>query len=140
MSRRGDIELVFGDGKHRFRLAIGELGDLEKATGLGPFELFEKFIAKRWRVGEIREVIRIGLIGGGMSKMEAVELVDEHIDDWPWVENVSIALEVLNAALAGDPNDQPGKQQAGEDPQDGPSPALSGTARRSGSRRAKSTE
>lgn len=140
MSRRGDIELTWGDGPRRFRLAIGELGDLEKATGLGPFELFEKMIARRWRVSEVRAVIRIGLIGGGMPPHEAVDLTDRHIDDWPWTENVAIALSVLNAALAGDPNDQPGKEKAGEEPAAGPSPALSETAPRSGSRRRKSTK
>lgn len=139
MSRRGDIELTWGDGKRRFRLAIGELGDLEKATGLGPFELFEKILAKKWRVREIRDTILYGLVGGGLDKFEAVDLIDRHIDDWPWTENVAIALEVLNAALAGDPNDQPGKQKAGEEPLVGPSPASSGTAPRSASRRKKST-
>lgn len=140
MSKRGYIELVFGNGKHRFRLAIGELGDLEHETKLGPFELFERMIAKKWRVAEIRAVIVQGLIGGGMDRYDAVDLVDRCIDDWPWTENVSIALQVLNAALAGDPDDQPGKQEAGEEPVDGPSPASSGTAPRSASRRKKRTE
>ena len=139
MSARGDVELVWGDGRHRFRLAIGQLQELEEKTGHGPFELFEKMLARKWRVADIRHVIRIGLIGGGKSPAEAVALVDRHIDDWPWVENVSIALHVLNEALSGNPEDQPGKEGAGEAGSGGASPALSETEPRSGSRRRKST-
>lgn len=138
MSARGECELLFGDGRHRFRLAIGQLQELEEKTKLGPFELFEKMLSRKWRVDEIRHVIRIGLIGGGLSPLEAVTLVDRHIDDWPWTENVAIALQVLNEALAGNPADPPGKAEAGT-PSGGASPASSATAPRSGSRRRKST-
>lgn len=139
MSARGDVDLLFGDGRHRFRLAIGQLQELEQKTNLGPFELFEKIIARKWRTSEIAHVIRIGLTGGGLSSFEAAALVDRHIDDWPWTENVSIALQILNEALSGNPDDQPGKEEAGAAANGGASPASSATALRSGSRRRKPT-
>lgn len=140
MSRSGAIDLVWGDGEHRFRLAIGQLEELEQITKIGPFELFEKMLRKQWRVGEVRHVIRIGLIGGGMGPADAVALVDRYISEWPWTESVGVALHILTAALVGSEADPAGKAEAGDEDTAGASPASSGTAQRAASRRRKSTK
>lgn len=53
----------------------------------------------------IREVIRVGLVGGGMAPAEASKLVKRHIDDRPLAEAVPLALAILQAIAYGAPQD-----------------------------------
>lgn len=140
MSRSGGVDITWGDGQHTFRLAIGQLRDLEEKTKVGPFELFEKLRTNRWRVDDLAHVIRVGLIGGGMPTPQAVDLVTRHIDEWPLVESALVAQAVMLAALVGSQDDPAGKEAAAGAGSAGASPASTGTARRSGSRRGKSTK
>jgi hypothetical protein len=140
MSRSGGVDLTWGDGQHTFRLAIGQLRDLEEKTKVGPFELFERLRLNRWKVDDLAHVLRVGLIGGGMSAPSAVDLVTRHIDEWPLVESAMVAQAVLLAALVGSEADPAGKGQAAEAVSAGASPASSETARPAASRRRKSTK
>lgn len=140
MSRSGGVDITWGDGEHKFRLAIGQLRDLEEKTKVGPFELFEKLRLNRWRVDDLAHVLRVGLVGGGMSAPAAVDLVTRHIDEWPLVESALVAQAVLLAALVGSEADPAGKGQADAAESAGASPASSGTARPAASRRRKSTK
>lgn len=140
MSRSGGVDITWGDGEHKFRLAIGQLRDLEEKTKVGPFELFEKLRTNRWRVDDLAHVIRVGLVGGGMPTPQAVDLVTRHIDEWPLVESALVAQAVMLAALVGSQDDPAGKQAAAGAESAGASPASSGTARPAASRRRKSTK
>jgi hypothetical protein len=115
LSRTGAVDLTWGDGDHTYRLAIGQLRELEEKTKLGPVELFQKMVKGAWRVDEVRHVLRIGLKGGGMPEPDAVAFVDRHIDEWPWFDTVAVALHVLTVAISGYPEDDPtaGKAEAG---------------------------
>lgn len=110
MSADGSISFLWADGEYRFRLAIGQLRELQDKTGTGPFVLFSRFMDGSWRVDDIRETIRLGLIGGGMKPTDALVLVKRYVDDRPKVENVTPARLILAAALFGDEEDQVGKE------------------------------
>lgn len=140
MSRSGGVDLTWGDGQHNFRLAIGQLRDLEEKTKVGPFELFERLRLNRWKVDDLAHVLRTGLIGGGMPAPQAVDLVTRHIDEWPLVESALVAQAVMLAALVGSQDDPAGKAAAAGADSAGASPASSGTARPAASRRRKSTK
>lgn len=140
MSRSGGVDLTWGDGQHTFRLAIGQLRDLEEKTKVGPFELFERLRLNRWKVDDLAHVLRVGLIGGGMPAPQAVDLVTRHIDEWPLIESAMVAQAVLLAALVGSEADPAGKGQAVAAESAGASPASSEAARPAASRRRKSTK
>lgn len=109
-NRNGTVDLDFGDGPHRFRLAIDELEELQEKTGIGPFVLLNRLIAGEWRVADVRETLRLGLIGGGMEPIEALVLVRRYVDERPaWLAHVKLAQLVVMAALAGAPEEAPGK-------------------------------
>ena len=150
MSRDASIDLVWGDGQHRFRLAIGELRELEEKRKAGPVQLAERLTGlydmfgnrtatPSWRVDDIRETIRLGLIGGGMAPHEAVALVDGYMDRWPLLRSAGVAAQILDAALSGHPDEPVGKGQAVEGKQASASPASTATGPRSATRRKKST-
>lgn len=101
MSMDGSIDLDWGDDTHRFRLAIDELRGLEESRQCGTAEIHNRLSTGRWYVDDIREVIRFGLIGGGKTPIEALNLARTYVDDRPKAENVLIASAILMAALVG---------------------------------------
>jgi hypothetical protein len=98
----------------RFKLGIGQLRELQEKTNSGPPEVFYRLGNHTWRVDDIRETIRLGLIGGGhVTPADALVKVVRYVDNRPLMENAEIALSIIGAALLGDPMDQPeaGKEQ-----------------------------
>ncbi len=115
MSRDASISFDWADGPQTFRLPIGQLRELQEKTGVGPLRLFQRLMDGSWMVDDAREIIRLGLIGGGMEPAKALSLVKRYVDDRPLVETRAPAMLVLGAALHGtDQEDQPGKEEAPE--------------------------
>lgn len=122
MSADGSISLAWADGDHKFRLAIGQLRELQEtinrarvaigAPPIGPMSLLRLLRTTDAWPDEIREVLRLGLIGGGKKPLEALALVKRYVDDRPLGESAPVALAVLTAALVGAPDDIVGKNSA----------------------------
>lgn len=109
----GRIELAWGDGDHVFNIAkLGQVFELEDKCGCGVVEVLNRLREGRWKVVDIRETIRIGLIGGGKSAADALLLVKRYVDEAPWAENVLTAQMVLMAAIVGVQGDNPKKEEA----------------------------
>lgn len=108
------IEVAWGDGEHVFRLALGQLRELQDKCKVGPAELAERLSTGRWFVDDIREPIRLGLIGGGMTPVDALALVKRYVDERPLAENVLTAQAIVMAVLYGVPDDPVGKKAAAE--------------------------
>ena len=112
MSGSAKISFVWGDGEHTFRLAIGQLRELQDKCGAGPMEILSRLTSGTWRVDDLRETIRLGLIGGGKTPTDALILVARYVDAFPLVNSVAPAQAVLMAALVGVENDPVGKPMA----------------------------
>ena len=119
MSADASVTITWGDGDHRFRLAIGQLRELQEKCAAGPMEVLDRLATRRWRVDDVRETIRLGLIGGGLEPIKALPLVKHYIDERPIMESVPAAQAVLIAALIGVEEDPAGKAEAGETTTDG---------------------
>lgn len=110
MSRNASIILEWADGEYPFRLPLGQLRELQENTDCGPLFLFNRIIAGQWRIDDLRETIRLGLIGGGMEPAKAHTLVKRYVDDRPFTESIKPAQAILGAALIGAPDgEKPGK-------------------------------
>ena len=120
MSADGSITMEWGDGEHRFRLAIGQLRELQEfvnkprvamgAPQIGPMGLWRALADNDAWPHEAREVLRLGLIGGGMTPLDALAMVKRYVDERPYFEAMRPAFMVLAAATAGVPDDTVGKQ------------------------------
>jgi tail tube GTA-gp10-like protein len=110
MSHDGSVTFTWADGEYRFRLGIGELRELQDKCGTGPEAIFERLVARTYLVDDVRETLRLGLIGGGMQALRAKGKVDKYADSGTLQVNAVAAYGVLAAALRGDPNDNLGKQ------------------------------
>ena len=101
MSRDGSTEQDFAGKRRLFRLGWGELVALQEARDAGPFLVLNRLLSGTWRMEDIAETIRIGLIGGGMPEPAARRLVVNKVEGNVPLENLVLAQRVLAAGLAG---------------------------------------
>ena len=93
----------FGDGVKTFTLTDSVIKELQHKTDLGIGALFLRMTASQFRVADIVEIIRLGLIGGGTSPADAQRLVDTYAVDRPFDETFPLALDILDARWSGKP-------------------------------------
>lgn len=107
------LTLPWVGGEHDFALALGQLRALQDATNSGPEELLTRMAQGRWRVDDLLQILRQGLIGGGMATTEALPLVTRMAETHGLIVLRETAYRVLAAALIG-PADDPAGEQTGE--------------------------
>jgi hypothetical protein len=91
----------FGDGKKTFRLTAPLIVELERKTGTGIGSITKRLFANEFTFGDVREVIRLGLIGGGEKPERAEELVAAYVDREPLGHSYSLAVSLLETAFFG---------------------------------------
>lgn len=124
------IELNWHGGEHKFALRIGQLRALQDKLDSGPEEILNRFRLGTWRVDDVVEVLRFGLIGGGMDSKGAGKLVLRLVDLHPIIEFKLTALHVLAASLLGVEDDPVGEPQGAESaPENGGSAGSTDQAR-----------
>lgn len=112
MSRSATIHLPF-DEERPFRLGIGQLEELQERTDAGPEELYARLGAGRWRVADVQQTLRLGLIGAGLAAVDAKVLVDRYAGPGQLIEWKDHCRAILYAAMAGAP-DEDGESPSGE--------------------------
>jgi len=95
------VSIDWADGTHNFKLGMDQLRELEEKTDSGPLALFNRIANGAWRIVDLRETLRLGLIGAGLEPTKALALVRSYVDKRPWVESVGPAQLVLGACLFG---------------------------------------
>lgn len=125
MAINGEVELTWGDADYKFNIAkVGQILELEEKCGCGIAEVFGRIRDSKWRINDLRETIRLGLIGAGTDPSKALILVKRYVDDRPLIENVQFAMVILMAALVGVKGDDVGKKQTAERAKETPSSAA----------------
>lgn len=111
----GLVTQDWGDGTYTFRLAYGQWLELDQLLGVGPMALYVRLLNRQWKANDIREVVRLGLIGGGCDPLKALRLVKNYVEDRPLLESLPVALSIVAASLT--PPDgvrKPGEAEAAE--------------------------
>lgn len=108
----GLITAPFGDGPQRFRLTIGGAEELEEKCDAGVSVIASRLATGAWRLRDVRETIRLGLIGGGMEPTRALIMLDRYCSAG-LDQHRRLALAILSPLLFGVPDDPPGKSGAG---------------------------
>lgn len=116
MSADGSITLVWGDGENKFRYAIGQFRELqEKINGrrqaigaplVGPMSLINLLREKDAWPDDVRDILRIGLVGGGMTVTEAHRKLVLYFDSSAPADHMLTAYYVLIAGFIGVPEDE----------------------------------
>lgn len=121
-TRSARIEAKLYDDEYEFCLRIGELIELTEARDVGPQMLLYRLENGVWHPKDLIETIRFGLKGGGMDALEAKKLANHVVKEGYLIENLSVAVAILQAALVGVPDDMP--EMPDEEPGE---PKTSGT-------------
>ena len=106
MSRDGKLALAWPDQAREYRLRLGELRQLQEKCDAGPLEIMARIQAGRWRVDDVYQTIRLGLIGAGMRMDDALTLVDLTVTDGRLGECAIYAQAILSAAVTGPPDEK----------------------------------
>ncbi|NSY68946.1 gene transfer agent family protein [Agrobacterium tumefaciens] len=112
MMRDARVSFDWADGTYSFRLAWGELGELQEKCDAGPYLVLQRLHSGAWRIEDITNIIRLGLIGGGMEPAPALKLARRYVEDRPPMENLVPAQVILSAALTGTPEERVGEDDA----------------------------
>lgn len=113
---REPIDLVWAGGEHPFLLRIGEMIALEASCKSGVSEIFGRLVsslggtggmAGRWSSADVTETLRLGLIGGGMERNTARDLVNGAVERQGLLGLAGTASHVLFSSLspAGEPEE-----------------------------------
>lgn len=103
------VTINWVQGEHDFALNIGELRALQKNCDAGPELILMRLKVGSWKVDDIFEVLRLGLIGAGMEAKKAGSLVRLAFDQNPAFALKLPAYQVLAAALIGEADDPVGE-------------------------------
>lgn len=116
MSRHAELVIDWADGTYTFRLGLMELERIEAKFDESIFVITEKLRLRTAKSSEISEVLREGLIGGGMKPVEALTKVRQYVDERPLDENrdaaYAVALQGLMRVHSSEMETPPGEGEA----------------------------
>lgn len=112
MSRDAKITQPFADDDYEFRLGWGELAELQEKVNAGPYVVLQRVENGTWRIEDVSNIIRLGLIGGGMKPTDALAKVRTYVEKRPPLENLMLAHAIIMAGLLGAPDEPAGEAGA----------------------------
>jgi hypothetical protein len=99
MNNQGEVTAKWADGTYAFRLTVAGILELEEKCDAPFAVIFDRLSTGKFKVRDVIETIRIGLIGGGAPAAKAMTLVDRY--GIPIVENVPIARLIIGGVMFG---------------------------------------
>lgn len=112
MSANGTRSIVWAGGEDAFCVAkVGLILDLEEKCKAGIGVIAARLECGAYYLNDVRETIRLGLIGGGKTPDQAMAAVKAHVDENPISHCQLVAYEIIKAALFGVPDDPVGKER-----------------------------
>ena len=128
MSRDAKVTLDWADATHVFRLAWGHLAELQEKCDAGPYVVLQRLYSGAWKVEDISNVIRLGLVGGGMEPVQALKLVRSYVEARPPMESLHTAQAVLAAGCIGAADEDSSKKGEAPGRESGSSTTICQTA------------
>lgn len=103
------VRAFIGDADHDLRLTPELIDELERVTAVGIAALCRRVFNNEFNLADLREALRLGLIGGGKSPEEAAIIVKTYVTNRPVVEILEPALKLLSATWFGPEKRKRGK-------------------------------
>lgn len=102
----------FGDGEHVFALTDDMITELERLSDLGIGALYLRAVNMQFKLADLVEVIRLGLIGGGTTPERAAQLTGTYARNRPIDELYPLAFDILDARWGGAEDQEPESELA----------------------------
>jgi hypothetical protein len=109
MSANGTRLIAWAGGEDLFCLSkAGQIFDLEDKCGAGISTIMARLESGSWHFNDVRETIRLGLIGGGATPERAMAAIKNHVDPPnAFAPSVLVAYEIVKSVIFGFPEDDP---------------------------------
>lgn len=92
----------FAGERRNFCLRMAEMVDLERLCGgVGFGEIYVLNSQGRYKIKWLSHIVRLALIGGGMSPADAQILTDDHLQNLPVMERWHLASKILLDEIEG---------------------------------------
>ncbi len=109
------VEADFADGTYKFALTWDLASEWEKTTDRSMYAtLLHAVRTGIVNLNDAREILRLGLIGGGMEPVAALRLVRTYVENRPAAENFPLVVRVMDAAFHGKGVPDPDEEEPGE--------------------------
>lgn len=94
--------VVWAGGEDVFAFdSLKDVIALENTCDCGIAALMRRFENDTWRTTDLRETIRVGLMGGGASPEDAMKKVKSFVDDRPLAPSVLLAHAIVASVILG---------------------------------------
>lgn len=93
---------VFAGEERPFRLDFGEWALLQAKHDVGPYVLRQLFAGMHVTPEQQKDVVKFGLIGGGMDEKDALKLVDATIKAGTLLTYVTLGHDIISAFIGPD--------------------------------------
>lgn len=96
------IEDDFADGTYKFALTWPLASEWEKTTERSLYAtLLHTTRTGIVGLNDARELVRLGLIGGGLAPTDALRLVRTYVEERPAAENFGLVVKIVDAFFHG---------------------------------------
>lgn len=95
------VKHFFGDTEHTLDLAPDLIAELERTTAAGIGALVKRTFSGGYHYGDLLAIVRLGLVGGGMSPKDAADLVASYAPKTPIADLYPVAAAILEARYFG---------------------------------------
>lgn len=96
----------FGDAEHAFALTDPMIAELERLSDLGIGAIYLRLVRAQFKLADLVEIIRLGLVGGGTAPDAAMRLVDTYARNQPLERLYPLAFDILDARWSGAPAEE----------------------------------
>lgn len=99
MNNQGEVTLAWGDGNYTFRLSVKGAIELEQKCDAPFAVIFGRLNSGAFKINDVIQTIRLGLIGGGARPTDAMRLVDQYGE--PLSESLPVARAIVGGMMFG---------------------------------------
>lgn len=99
MNNQGEITTQWADGTYTFRLTVNGIIELEQKCDAPFAVIFGRLTSGAFALNDIRETLRIALIGGGKTPVEAMKLIERYA--LPLADSLPIAKAIMAGVMFG---------------------------------------
>jgi len=122
---KAELTTDWADGTYTFRLTPTLAIELEQKCDAPFAVIHHRLQTGTYKIADVRETIRLGLIGGGKTPVESLRLTRQYVDERPFAESWQIARLISGALMFGFEVEPLGKAEAAPKDQSASTPPIS---------------
>lgn len=92
------ITEFFGDAKYKFHIGVDEALEWERSQRKSLYQCFRELSGGTFYTKDVKETLRLGLIGGGLDDVDAFSLVEAYFGKNKLEPDIKLAIKIIEDA------------------------------------------